>query len=149
MTENCGPFSEPGQYQCVLSSALYFIMFHPRLFEAKERIYNRVLPCLDYNSFYKRLYRNSNIGFLLPIAFLKNNRQTNEIRYYIITIIGTMLFMSMTKLGNEFMNTVVFHKIYANGQLISLNSGGARTISISSVLTYHIQPPYHLDWSWL
>lgn len=44
--------------------------------------------------------------------------------------------MSMTKLGNEFMNTVVFHKIYANGQLdFSLNSGGARTISISSVLT--------------
>ncbi len=81
---NCGPFSEPGQYQCVLSSALYFIMFHPRLFEAKRAntIYNRVLPCLDYNSFYKRLYRNSNIGFLLPIAFLKNNRQTNEIRYY-------------------------------------------------------------------
>ena len=54
----------------------------------------------------------------------------------IITIIGTMLFMSMTKLGHEFMNTVVFHKIYANGQLdFSLNSGGARTISISSVLT--------------
>lgn len=55
-------------------------------------------------------------------------------------IIGTVFFMSTTELGSEFLNTVVFHKIYANGQLdFSLSSGGARTISISSVLStiYH------------
>lgn len=46
----------------------------------------------------------------------------------------------MTKLGNDFMNTVVFNKIYENGQLdFSNSSGGARTTSISSVLStiYH------------
>ena len=71
-------------------------------------------------------------------------------KIYIAMIIGTVFFMSTTELGSEFLNTVVFHKIYANGQLdFSLSSGGARTISISSVLIYHIPSPYYLGWSWL
>ena len=85
---NCGPFGEPGQYQCVLAAVSY-----------------------------KRMKK-----------------------IYIAMIIGTVFFMSTTELGSEFLNTVVFHKIYANGQLdFSLSSGGARTISISSVLStiYH------------
>lgn len=134
---NCGPFSEPGQYQCVLSSALYFIMFHPRLFEAKERIRYIIVFFL---ALITTLSTSGYIGIvILVFCYLLHSLKTIDKRMkyaIIITIIGTMLFMSMTKLGNEFMNTVVFHKIYANGQLdFSLNSGGARTISISSVLT--------------
>lgn len=134
---NCGPFSEPGQYQCVLSSALYFIMFHPRLFEAKERIRYIIVFFL---ALITTLSTSGYIGIvILVFCYLLHSLKTIDERMkyaIIITIIGTMLFMSMTKLGNEFMNTVVFHKIYANGQLdFSLNSGGARTISISSVLT--------------
>lgn len=32
---NCGPFGEPGQYQCVLAVALYFTLFRPLLFSQK------------------------------------------------------------------------------------------------------------------
>ena len=80
---------------------------------------------------------------ILIFCFLQYTSKTVDKRMkyaYMIMVIGTILFLSMTKLGNDFMNTVVFNKIYENGQLdFSNSSGGARTTSISSVLStiYH------------
>mgnify|MGYP003179602300 FL=1 len=58
----------------------------------------------------------------------------------IVLTLGIILFISTTKLGNDFINTAVYDKIYENGQLdLSNKSGGARTASIIGVLStiYH------------
>ena len=138
---NCGPFGEPGQYQCVLSVALYFILFRPNLFETKKRMQYMIVFFLTLIT---TLSTSGYIGMIILIlCFLQYTSKTVDKRMkyaYMIMVIGTILFLSMTKLGNDFMNTVVFNKIYENGQLdFSNSSGGARTTSISSVLStiYH------------
>ena len=138
---NCGPFGEPGQYQCVLAVALYFTLFRPLLFKEKERMLYMIV------FFFALITTLSTSGYislsiLIFCFLLHSSKATNKRmkKIYIAMIIGTVFFMSTTELGSEFLNTVVFHKIYANGQLdFSLSSGGARTISISSVLStiYH------------
>lgn len=76
---------------------------------------------------------------MLPVTLLKNIDK--QVKYVFITmIIGVILFISTTKLGNDFINTAIFDKIYENGQLnLSNNTGGARTASIIGVLStiYH------------
>lgn len=133
---NCGPFGEPGQYQCVLSVALYFIMFRPRLFEAKDRVRYMIVFFL---ALITTLSTSGYIGMVILVFcyLLHSSKKTDkQMRNIFATmIVCTVLFMSMTELGHDFMNTVVFHKIYENGQLdFSNNSGGARVISINSVL---------------
>lgn len=64
-----------------------------------------------------------------------------QVKYVFIAMtLGIILFISTTKLGNDFINTAVYDKIYENGQLdLSNKSGGARTASIIGVLStiYH------------
>lgn len=134
---NCGPFGEPGQYQCILSVALYFTLFRPYLFEARERMRYMIVFFLTLIT---TLSTSGYIGMaILIFCFLQYSSRTVDKRMkyvYMVMVICCVLFMSMTKLGNDFMNTVVFQKIFENGQLdFSNNSGGARTISISSVLS--------------
>ena len=121
--------------------ALYFTLFRPLLFKEKERMLYMIV------FFFALITTLSTSGYIslsiLIFCFLLHSSRTTDKRMkkiYIAMIIGTVFFMSTTKVGSEFMNTVIFHKIYANGQLdFSLSSGGARTISISSVLStiYH------------
>lgn len=120
---------------------LIFHSISPPSFQRKRTnaIYDCILLRFDYDPFHKRLYKFIHIDFCF---LLHSSKATNKRmkKIYIAMIIGTVFFMSTTELGSEFLNTVVFHKIYANGQLdFSLSSGGARTISISSVLStiYH------------
>lgn len=138
---NCGPFGEPGQYQCVLSVALYFILFRPNLFDAQKRIQYMIVFFLTLIT---TLSTSGYIGMvILFFCFLQYASRTvnKRMKYtYMAMIVGAIFFLLMTELGNDFMNTVIFNKIYENGQLdFSNSSGGARTISISSVLStiYH------------
>ena len=138
---NCGPFGEPGRYQCILSVALYFTLFHAYLFKSRNRIQYLVV---FFITLITTLSTSGYIGmFILIICFLSHSSKTvnKQIKYvFIAMIVGVFLFASMTKLGNDFINTAIFDKIYENGQLdLSNKSGGVRTASIIGVLStiYH------------
>lgn len=133
---NCGPFGEPGQYQCVLSVALYFVLFRSYLFAEKERF--RYLLVF----FVALLTTLSTSGYIamaiIIVCFLlqsthKIDRRTKYMFW--VMFICSIFFFSYTDLGRDFMNTAVYDKIYDGGQLdLSGKSGGARTESISGVL---------------
>ena len=138
---NCGPFSEPGQYQCILSVALYFTLFRAYLFNPKDRVRYLVV---FFITLITTLSTSGYIGMIILITcFLLHSSKNidKQVKYAFITmIIGVILFISTTKLGNDFINTAIFDKIYENGQLnLSNNTGGARTASIIGVLStiYH------------
>lgn len=40
---NCGPFGEPGQYQCILSAALFFTLFHLNKVTPQYRIWAMIV----------------------------------------------------------------------------------------------------------
>lgn len=133
---NCGPFGEPGQYQCVLSVALYFVLFRSYLFTEKERF--RYLLVF----FVALLTTLSTSGYIamaiIVICFLlqSKNKIDRRAKYLFWGIlICSIFFFSYTDLGQDFMNTAVYDKIYNEGQIdLSNKSGGARTESISGVL---------------
>lgn len=138
---NCGPFGEPGQYQCILSVALYFTLFRAYLFNPKDRVRYLVV---FFITLITTLSTSGYIGMIILITcFLLHSSKNidKQVKYVFITmIIGVILFISTTKLGNDFINTAIFDKIYENGQLnLSNNTGGARTASIIGVLStiYH------------
>lgn len=133
---NCGPFGEPGQYQCILSVALYFVLFRSYLFTEKERF--RYLLVF----FVALLTTLSTSGYIamavIIVCFLlqsknKIDRRTKYLFWGIL--ICSIFFFSYTDIGQDFMNTAVYDKIYNEGQIdLSNKSGGARTESISGVL---------------
>ena len=138
---NCGPFGEPGQYQCILSVALYFTLFRASLFNPKNRIRYLVV---FFITLITTLSTSGYIGMaILIICFsLHSSKAINkQVKYVFIAMtLGIILFISTTKLGNDFINIAVYDKIYENGQLdLSNKSGGARTASIIGVLStiYH------------
>lgn len=138
---NCGPFGEPGQYQCILSVALYFTLFRASLFNPKNRIRYLVV---FFITLITTLSTSGYIGMaILIICFSLHSSKAidKQVKYVFIAMtLGIILFISTTKLGNDFINTAVYDKIYENGQLdLSNKSGGARTASIIGVLStiYH------------
>ena len=138
---NCGPFGEPGQFQCILSVALYFTLFRANLFNPKSRIRYLVV---FFITLITTLSTSGYIGMaILIICFSLHSLKAmdKQVKYVFIAMtLGVVLFISTTKLGNDFINTAVYDKIYENGQLnLSNKSGGARTASITGVLStiYH------------
>lgn len=133
---NCGPFGEPGQYQCVLSVALYFVLFRSYLFPKKDRF--RYLLVF----FVALLTTLSTSGYIAMVIIifcflLQSKHKIDKRMKYLFwgIFICSIFFMSYTDLGHDFMNTAVYDKIYEGGQVdLSNKSGGARTASIFGVL---------------
>ena len=133
---NCGPFGEPGQYQCVLSVALYFVLFRSYLFPEKERF--RYL-LVFFVALFTTLSTSGYIAMaVIIVCFLlqSKNKVDKRTKYlFWVMFICSIFFFSYTDLGQDFMNTAVYDKIYEEGQVdFSNKSGRARTESIAGVL---------------
>lgn len=133
---NCGPFGEPGQYQCVLSVALYFVLFRSYLFPEKERF--RYL-LVFFVALFTTLSTSGYIAMaIIIVCFLlqSKNKVDKRTKYlFWVMFICSIFFFSYTDLGQDFMNTAVYDKIYEEGQVdFSNKSGRARTESIAGVL---------------
>lgn len=133
---NCGPFGEPGQYQCVLSVALYFVLFRSYLFIEKERFryllvfFVTLLTTLSTSGYIA-------MAVIIVCFLLQSKNKVDKRTKYLFWVIFTcsIFFFSYTDLGQDFMNTALYDKIYEEGQVdLSNKSGRARTESISGVL---------------
>lgn len=137
---NCGPFGEPGKYQCILTVALYFVLFHPHLFEqSKRKKYALVL-------FLTIITTQSTSGyialFFIIVSYILHTLNTNvdktEKKYFLIFTVLIVFLLFTTPIGKEFMHTTIYDKIMGGSQSgnidFSANTGGARTASINDVL---------------
>ena len=133
---NCGPFGEPGQYQCVLSVALYFVLFRSYLFPDKKRFKYLIV------FFVALLTTLSTSGYIaiaiIIICFLLSLRKYIDKRTKYLfcgILVSSIFFISYTDVGQDFMNMAVYDKVYDNGKVdFASKTGGARTESISGVL---------------
>lgn len=133
---NCGPFGEPGQYQCILSVALYFVLFRSYLFPKNRRFKYMIV------FFIALLTTLSTSGYIaisiIIVCFLLSSKKSIDKRTKYLfggILVCSMFFISYTDLGQDFMNTAVYDKVYDGGKVdFSNKSGAARTESILGVL---------------
>ena len=146
---NCGPFGEPGQYQCLLAVALYFSLFKARLLRKQDRIkyiivFTIVLLTTQSTSGYISL-----CIIIICFAQYPSSKISPKIKkYFTATIITIVLFIIITPLGRDFITTAVFNKIYGAEKRTTINlsqgTAGARTQSIQDFFTEIEKEPLSL-----
>ena len=126
---NCGPFGEPGQFQCMLTVALYFSLFHSRLI-AKNRQKKYIA------------IRKSDMDIIMGIY--KNKKIK---RYFLTGLCGVILFLTVTPLGHNFIEKAVYDKIFNTEKHnidFTQGTGEARTKSITEVIELIEKEPFSL-----
>lgn len=134
---NCGPFGEPGQYQGVLSVALYFSLYKKQIFRnAKQQFLFitvftlTLLTTLSTNGYIAMtiIY----VCYFLDPQINSNIKQ--KVKKLILLMLGIFLF---TPLGKDFIQTAILNKfIGENGFTIEENTTGARTKGIFEMIDY-------------
>lgn len=146
---NCGPFGEPGQYQIVLCTALYFSLF-------KSWLYNEKLKIWYITIFFITLITTMSTSGYLALCILIccyslhiKKQQRSKIDKKMKIIFTCILFISIafllfTDIGNQMFETAIYRKININETGLDIFSGGsgsARTISISNFINrLYIEP---------
>ena len=135
---NCGPFGEPGQYQCILSVALYFSLYKKEIFKSiKEQIIYITIFTITLIS---TLSTNGYIALSIIYAgflFQSNgNRKIKKITVYLLCII-LILFIT-TDLGRDFYNIAIYDKFFSNEDKFTIysNTTAARTNGIVEIYNY-------------
>lgn len=135
---NCGPFGEPGQYQGLLSVALYFSLFKKHCFKnIKERetyIFIFTLAILT------TLSTNGYIALtILYFGYLCCVTRDRTIKQFIKRLlIITVLVFIFTDIGKDFFRVAIYEKFFNEGNnfTITSNTTGARTRGIGEMIEY-------------
>lgn len=140
---NCGPFGEPGQYQCILSAALFFTLFYLNKTTPRYRV------CTVLILVFTIITTQSTTGYIsLAIIIITYyihcnikriiDRKTKKSFKYLL-IFGT-LFFAFTSLGHQFIETTIYSKFDFKSKEIKA-SGTARQEGIQGVLKVITQHP--------
>lgn len=142
---NCGPFGEPGQYQGVLSIALYFSLFKKHCF---KNVRERKLYILVFTiTMLSTLSTNGYIALsILYIGYLCCVKQDRNIKVFIkrLLILTIVLFI-FTDLGKDFFKVAIYDKFFSDGNFsLTSNTTGGRTRGIIEMIEYISQNPFVL-----
>lgn len=135
---NCGPFGEPGEFQCILNVALYFTLFIKGIgFTEKKRILYSLIFIATL------ITAQSTSGYIglsaIIIVFIFSKRKfskKNQIRF--LSMIGFLIIIFFVSgMFSDFIKTTIIDKFsYSAHQnsIETLNSGQVRTESIIGIL---------------
>ena len=145
---NCGPFGEPGQFQCMLTVALYFSLFHSRLIaKNRQKKYIAILTIALLTT----LSTSGYIAFIFIIGCYllhpQNYKNKKIKRYFLTGLCGVILFLTVTPLGHNFIEKAVYDKIFNTEKHnidFTQGTGGARTKSITEVIELIEKEPFSL-----
>ena len=133
---NCGPFAEPGQYQCVLSVALYYTLFKGNFLSYKQQIYYSIVFII---ALITTLSTNGYIGLgivLVCYMLMPNSKVRIETKKAILIFGCLMLvYLVFSPTGQGFIQTTIINKLFPNGTFTLMGGSGiARTNSILSFI---------------
>ena len=139
---NCGPFGEPGQFQCMLTVALYFSLFHSRLIaKNRQKKYIAILTIALLTT----LSTSGYIAFIFIIGCYllhpQNYKNKKIKRYFLTGLCGVIL------LGHNFIEKAVYDKIFNTEKHnidFTQGTGEARTKSITEVIELIEKEPFSL-----
>ena len=139
---NCGPFGGPGQYQGVLSVALYFALYNKRIFNTiKEQMTYIVVFTI---AMITTLSTNGYIALsIIYIGYFLQPHHRNRIKKQVIKLLYTILALLLfTELGKNFLKIAIYDKFFDSNQLsITTNTTGARTHGIIEMYHYVLNNP--------
>lgn len=134
---NCGPFGEPGQYQGVLSVALYFSLYKKELFKSiNEQITHITIFTITLLT---TLSTNGYIALsIIYIGYLIHPYGNKEIKKYTISLfLVVIILLFITPLGKDFIKIAIYDKFYTDDKFsIYSNTTGARTNGIVEIYNY-------------
>lgn len=153
ITRNCGIFTEPGIYQMVLNTALFFLIFFEDnlLIDSKKR--SRMIVVLSITL----LSTQSTTGYLMFIVMImgylvKHNEFKDKIKgriIFIMVLVGIALIVDYNVRNQDSILAVsIFNKLFTeSGQFsVAANSGDARTgtilICLASMFTHPLGVGY-------
>ena len=142
---NCGPFGEPGQYQGVLSVALYFSLYKKQIFRNVKQQF--LFIAVFTLTLLTTLSTNGYIAMtIIYVCYLLdphiNSHIKQKVKKLILLMLGILLF---TPLGKDFIQTAILNKfIGENGFTIEENTTVARTKGIFEMIDYIQTNPYVL-----
>lgn len=153
ITRNCGIFTEPGIYQMVLNTALFFLFFFENnlLIDSKKR--SRMIVILSITL----LSTQSTTGYLMFIVMiigylLKQNEFKDKIKgriIFILVLVSLALVVDYNLRNQDSILAVsIFNKLFTEtGQFsVAANSGDARTgtilICLASMFTHPLGVGY-------
>lgn len=146
-TRNCGPFCEPGQFQCVLCVAIYLSLFmkNTGLNDKKRLIYSIVFIATLITT-------QSTSGYIalaaIIVSFIFTKRKfTGKYQVIFLFSIALMIFVfTVSGMWNSFVRVTITEKLLTETNNLSLSegTGGARTQSIEGVIKYIYENPMSL-----
>lgn len=134
---NCGPFGEPGQFQGVISVALYFSLFKQHCFKSiKER---KIFILIYTLTMLTTLSTNGYIAIsILYISYLFCIKDDIIITKFIKRLLlFTILIFIFTDIGKDFIKIAIYDKFFDNGNFsLTSNTTGGRTKGIIEIIEY-------------
>lgn len=140
---NCGPFGEPGQYQCILAATLFFLLFYKTNFSKKNKSYLillivTTLITTQSTTGYFSLIIIFTTYILYSSFLIKSDYYLRRTFKWMIVICA--IFLIFTDIGNSFYERTISNKIdYQNQEIKS--SGLARVISIKEAIEWISSTP--------
>lgn len=135
---NCGPFGEPGQFQCILNVALYFTLFIKDIgFTEKKRLLYSIIFIASL------VIAQSTSGYIglatIIVTFIfskRNFSKKNQIRVLSMIVSFMIIFFASGMFYNFIKTTIIDKFSYSSHQatIETLNSGKVRTESIIGIL---------------
>lgn len=143
-SRNCGPFGEPGQYQCILCVAIYLSLFMKNTGLSEKRrlffslVFIATLITTQSTSGYIALG-----AIVLAFVFSKRKFSTKYQKYFLLSIAFMMLVFVLSGMWESFIRATITEKLMGDANRLSLSesSGGARTQSIDGVINLMIKDP--------
>ncbi|WP_288669795.1 hypothetical protein [uncultured Bacteroides sp.] len=140
---NCGPFGEPGQYQCILSAALFFTLFHLNKVTPQYRIWAMIVFVFTI------ITTQSTTGYISLVVIITayyihcnikkivDKKIKNAFKYLLLFGGGFFIF---TSIGHQFIETTIYSKFDFSSKEIKA-SGTARQEGIEEALKVITQQP--------
>ena len=133
LTRNCGIMTEPGLYQIILNTAIFFAIFFPKLFSEKKRILYLIVFTITIITTQSALaYINlCVIVFFFLISRNKENRKTRNVVFSGIVLVSLIiLVLGIFNPDIPFVSTIT-EKLFVDGRIdVSVGSGRYRMISM-------------------
>ena len=146
LTRNNGIFTEPGLYQMVLNTALYFVLFYPEKIFVSDRKKRRILGVLILTI----VTAQSTTGYLslmvLIITYLISNNveKSNKVPLRKIIVVAVLfLIVDQAVNGmNSLLGNVISSKItFDGGRIAFVSTGAARVDTFAIVLSSLLKHP--------
>lgn len=143
MERNCGPFGEPGQYQCVLGGALFYVLFYKNAFTEKIKVW---LMFLFIATIVTTQSTSGYVSLLIIIVayyihgFVVKHISKRMSKAFQRLLIISILFFCFTNVGKSFIETTISSKYdFQNKEVLA--SGVARQEGIDAAVNLIFTSP--------